>query len=99
MRVSPPRIQLNIDRIVLNGLAMDRRAAETLRQTIESELSVYLASPGAADRLASLSTAYSVPSPNVDAGPHPDPTALGRSVAGSIAAALGMTDPVGRRVP
>lgn len=90
MRVNPSRIELRIERVVLDGLPLDRRAAEAVRQALESELAARLEAPEAAARLAALTTVPSLRSPHIPAEAHADPAALGRAAAGSIAEALGL---------
>ena len=73
------RIELDIDRLTLNGIQLDRRQLADLREALAAELTRLLR-----EQPHSPSGARVVAAPPVRIGATPDGADLGRQLAGSV---------------
>ena len=80
-----PPVVLAIHRICLDGLAMDRACARSLRMSIERELAARIRSSASIPRSASLER---VDAPAIDTALFADPVRLGREIARRVQFAL-----------
>jgi hypothetical protein len=83
------RIELHIERLVLDGLPATDAEGARLRAAVEGELARLLATGGLARELAAGGAVPHLPAPQIGIGPGDRPDALGRAVARSLHAGIG----------
>lgn len=88
-----PDIMLHIDRLVLDGLALQPVEAARLRAALESELSRLLSAGGLGSAWQSGGAVPELHAAAVEAGTL-DPILLGKQIARSLYAGLGGGEPV-----
>jgi hypothetical protein len=81
------RISIHIDRLVLDGLALNAADGARVRAALEAELGRLLGTraPG----LERLGAVPIVAAPSINVEPPRDPTAIGHAVARSVHAGMG----------
>ena len=82
-------IKLHIERIVLNGLAVDRTHGGRVRAAIQAELTRLLAAGGVAPALKSGGAVPALRGQNLRIAKGARPAELGRSIAGAVYSGIG----------
>jgi hypothetical protein len=77
-------IQVDIERLVLDGINLSYRERQQLGAGLESELRRLLAQDGPGAKLLAGSALRSVPAGAIEWTPGGDPTALGKQIAHSV---------------
>ena len=77
-------ITLHIERLVLEGIALDRTQREQLRAAVEAELTRLLTGDGLSGGLAQGGAVPNVPAAPIQLAADNDPGALGQQIAQSV---------------
>lgn len=77
-------ITLHIERLVLEGIALDRAQSAQLRAAVEAELTRLLTSDGLSGALAQGGAVPDVPAAPIQLAADGDPGALGQQIARSV---------------
>lgn len=85
------RIEVHIERLVLDGLPVSTADGPRVRAAVESELARLLAQGSVSRELISGGAVPRVDAPRISIGPHELPDAIGRAVARSVHAGIGGT--------
>ena len=88
-------VTIHIERLVLDGFAMDAAEAGRVRAAIEIELSRLFTEQGAPASLASIGSVPSIPAGGVQYAPRTTGAELGVSVAQSLYRSFGATPAAG----
>lgn len=83
------RIDVHIERLVLEGLPVESRDAGAIRAAVEGELATLLAERGLARDLASAGAIPRVSAPRIHLASPTDPATLGRRIARSVHGGIG----------
>ncbi len=83
------KIKLHIERMVLDGLAVDRTHGGRVRAAVEHELRRLLASGGVAPELKSGGAVPSVRGGNIRVEERSRPADLGKNIAGAVYGGIG----------
>lgn len=78
------RISVNIERLVLDGLAVEPGQGNAIQKAVEAELSRFLAEGGIGQELAGGGALPSVPGGSIEIGEKIHPRNLGRQIAGAV---------------
>jgi len=78
------RISVNIERLVLDGLAVEPGQGNAVQKAVESELSRLLAEGGIGQELAGGGAVPSVPGGSIEVADKSNPRNLGRQIAGAV---------------
>ena len=84
-------VNLHIERLVLDGLELERGHEPALRAALEAELTRLIADGGAA-RLASAENVPRVSAPDIETAGDGDTARLGRQIARSVYDGFGNND-------
>ena len=82
-------IQVDIERLVLDGINLSYRERQQLRAGLEAELGRLLAEGGLSTRLLDGGALRSVPAGAIEWTPGRDPEALGKQIAQSVYEGMG----------
>jgi hypothetical protein len=83
------KIKLHIERLVLDGLAVDRTQGGRVRAAVEKELTRLLAAGGVAPQLKSGGAVPVVRGGNMRVEKNSRPSDLGRNIAGAVYGGIG----------
>lgn len=83
------RIQLHIDKLVLDGLPVDRTNGPAIKAAVEAELTRLLSRGGLTPELASGIAVPALRGGNIDASGKVEPSRLGRQIAGAVYRGIG----------
>jgi hypothetical protein len=78
------RIQLHIDRLVLDGLPVDWTSGPAIKAAVEAELTRLLSKGGLAPELASGIVVPALRGGSINVADKVEPAALGRDIAGAV---------------
>ena len=78
------RISVTIERLVLDGLAVEPGQGSVVQKAVESELSRLLAEGGIGQELESGGALPSVPGGSIEVAGKSNPRNLGRQIAGAV---------------
>jgi hypothetical protein len=78
------RINVSIERLVLDGLPIEPGQGNAVRKAVEAELSRLLVDGGIGHELASGGAVPSVPGGSIEIGEKSHPRNLGRQIAGAV---------------
>lgn len=78
------RIQLHIDRLVLDGLPVDWASGPAVKAAVEAELTRLLSKGSLATELASGIAVPALRGGSINVADKVKPTALGRDIAGAV---------------
>jgi hypothetical protein len=81
------KIRLHIERLVLDGVVVDR--PRVLHTALEQELARRLAEGGLSPELRSVGALQSVPGGAIELGQGPHPARLGTQIAGAVYHGIG----------
>lgn len=82
-------IQLHIERLVLDGLPLTRRAGALVQAAVETELARLLGAEGLSPALTGGGMTPHLAAPGVSFTPGGDPAALGVQIAHSVYGSIG----------
>ena len=82
-------IELRIERLILDGLAVNATNRGEVQAAVEAELTRLLSSGGLSPALLLGGMMPSVPATSIQLTPHYEPTDLGRYIAGGVHGAIG----------
>ena len=82
-------IELQVDRLVLDGLSLEDGGAAALRSAMESELTQLLVEHGIGDALRGGGSFASIRTPAMPAAADTGPSELGAGIARSVSGGLG----------
>jgi hypothetical protein len=83
-------VSLHIERLVLDGLELERGHEPLFRAALEAELTRLIAGGGGANHLTTAGTVPRLSAPGIEtAGGGGDPAGLGRQIARSVYDSLG----------
>jgi hypothetical protein len=77
-------VRLHIERLVLDGLALERGHEPVLRAALEAELTRLIADGGGAHELMTAGAVPRVSAPGIETAGDGDPAQLGRQIARSV---------------
>jgi hypothetical protein len=83
------RIELHIERLVLDGLPVTTAEGPRVRAAVESELARLLAAGGLNRELGGGRAVARISAPQISLGPRERPDAIGHAVARSVHGAIG----------
>ncbi|MGH8527538.1 MAG: hypothetical protein ACREXY_26010 [Gammaproteobacteria bacterium] len=83
------KINLHIERLVLDGFPMERGRASLVQAAVEAELTRLLASGGLSDDLQSGSALYNVRTAGIQLANDGSPARLGEQIAGAVYGGIG----------
>jgi hypothetical protein len=83
------KINIQIERLVLDRLPIERHQGSLLQAAVEAELSRLMAAGGLADDLMSAGAVPSVPAPNIQLGADNSPIQLGQQIGRALNGGLG----------
>ena len=91
MKNQPPQINLNIDRITLDGISFSLGERHQFRSALEVELARLVSEKGLSPTLSQGIAVPSLPSTDIQ-GMNPTPTGLGQQIARAIYESIGSHD-------
>jgi hypothetical protein len=83
------KINIQIERLVLDPLSIGRHQGSLLKAAVEAELSRLIDADGLADNLMSGGAVPSMPAPNIQLGSDNNPTRLGQQIGRAVYGGLG----------
>jgi hypothetical protein len=83
------KIEVHIERLVLDGLPVTTAEGPSVRAAVESELARMLAAGGLNRELGAGRALARISAPQISVGPRERPDAIGRAVARSVHAGIG----------
>jgi hypothetical protein len=83
------KIEVHIERLVLDGLPVTSAEGPRLRAAVEGELARMLAAGGLNRELSAGRALARISAPQISVGPRERPDAIGRAVARSVHAGIG----------
>ena len=83
------KINIQIERLVLDPLPIGRHQGSLLKAAVEAELSRLIDADGLADNLMSGGAVPSMPAPNIQLGSDNNPTKLGQQIGRAVYGGLG----------
>ena len=83
------RVEIHIDRLVLDGVPVERTSVMALRSAVESELGAMLSQGLLPPAIGSGGAIDLVRAPRIDVGPTHTPMQIGRAIANSLHGGLG----------
>jgi hypothetical protein len=78
------RINLHIERIVVDGLPVDRRGAEAMRQALQGELTRLFTDEGIPPSLHADTALNALRTPSIAFTKNTTPVAIGQQIANSV---------------
>src|SRR5262245_17071343 len=88
-RSSSVNIEVHIERLILDGLAVEANRRGEVQAAVEAELTRLLSSGGLSPHLLVGGMMPSVPATSIQLTPHYKPIDLGRHIAGGVHGAIG----------
>jgi hypothetical protein len=82
-------IQVHIDRLILDGIAVPHAQRPHLQAAVEAELTRLLTNGGIASHLTTGGTVPHLPGGAIDLSPHSNPTQLGHQIAHAVYRGIG----------
>ena len=82
-------INLHIDRLVLDGLPIDRQQGSLVKAAVEAELSRLLTANGLANGLMTGGAMPSAPAPGIQMSGDTSPTRLGQQIGRAVYGGIG----------
>jgi hypothetical protein len=86
------RIEVHIERLVLDGLPVSSADGPRVRAAVESELARLLVAGGLNRDLGGARAVARMNAPQISVGPRERPDAIGRAVAASVHAGIGASE-------
>lgn len=83
------KINLHIDRLVLDGLPIDHHHGPLVKAAVEAELSRLLTANGLANSLLTGGATPSVPAPGIEVSSDRNPAQLGQQIGRAIYGGIG----------
>ena len=83
------KINLHIDRLVLDGLPIDHQQGPLVKAAVEAELSRLLTANGLANSLLAGGATPSVPAPGIEMSSDRNPARLGQQIGRAIYGGIG----------
>jgi hypothetical protein len=83
------KINIQIERLVLDPLPIGRHQGSLLKAAVEADLSRLIDADGLADNLMSGGAVPSMPAPNIQLGSDNNPTKLGQQIGRAVYGGLG----------
>ena len=82
-------IQVHIDRLILDGIAVPHAQRPHLQAAVEAELARLLADGGVAPHLATGRVVPQIPGDSIELSPHSNPAQLGHQIAHAVYRGIG----------
>jgi hypothetical protein len=82
-------IELHIERLILDGLAIETSQGAQVQAAVEGELMRLLAADGLSSRLLSGGTMPRLPTTSIQVSDQPNPIDLGQQIAGAVYGGIG----------
>jgi hypothetical protein len=82
-------IHLKIERLVLEGLSVDKRQGPQIQAAVEAELARLLGASGLSEELRQGTALPRVPAGTIQPPHHGDPALLGRQIANAVFGGIG----------
>ena len=83
------KIAVHIERLILDGLPLEKRHAPQVKAAVENELARMLADYGLADEWRSGGAVPQAPASGIQLASEPHPTRLGRQIAQAVHSGIG----------
>ncbi|MFO0943673.1 MAG: hypothetical protein U0930_23300 [Pirellulales bacterium] len=78
------RINVHIERLVLDGLPVDQRSSPQIQAAVQAQLAELLVAGGVSESLQNLGAVQSIRAPRISIHENELPTAIGSSIANAI---------------